>query len=138
MKKIFSITPADIPVDLALLILRVVISLFMAYHGLNKMTHFSEMQYKFMDFLGLGGSISLCLTIFAEFFCSIFLIVGLATRLVLIPLIITMLVAVIVAHKGEILGDGQLGTIYLLIYLTLYIAGPGRYSLDAAFAPKTS
>ena len=133
MKKLLTITPADTPVDLALLLLRVGASIFMIHHGYGKMQHFDEMQYKFIEFLGLSGSISLCLTIFAEVFCSLAIMAGFLTRFSLIPLIITMLVAVIVGHAGDVFGKGEPATIYLVIYLTLFMSGPGRYSLDGAF-----
>lgn len=130
MKKLFSVSHSDTALDTALFFLRAGVSVFMIHHGYGKMTHFADMQEKFIDFLGLGGSISLCLTIFAEFFCSIALALGLMTRLVAIPLIITMLVAIFVAHKGEVFGDGESATVYLLIYVVILLAGPGRYSAD--------
>ena len=136
MERIFSVSQASTPVDLGLLTLRVGISVFMIHHGYGKMQHFTEMQEKFINFFGFSGSISLCLIIFAELFCSIAVLVGLLTRLALVPLVITMLVALIVAHNGEAFGDGESATIYLIIYISLLLAGPGRYSLDAAFTSK--
>ena len=138
MKRIFSVTYHDTPIDLALLILRVGASIFMIHHGYGKMTHFAEMQEKFINFLGFSGSVSLCLTIFAEFFCSIALLLGFMTRIVSIPLLFTMLVAVVIAHKGDIFGDGEHATLYLLIYTALLIAGPGTYSADALISKNLS
>ena len=110
----------------------------MIHHGYSKMTHFVEMQEKFINFLGLSGSISLCLTIFAEVFCSIALVLGLMTRLAVIPLIITMLVAIIVAHKGEVFGDGEAATMYLISYVIILLLGSGRYSADALISKVLS
>ena len=86
---------------------------------------------KFVDFLGLGLSISLMLAIGSEFFCSLLLIGGLLTRFALVPLIITMLVAVFQAHSGDILGDGEMAFLYLAIYISLLLKGAGAYSVDA-------
>ena len=134
MKKLFSVSHSDSIFDIAALLLRVGISIFMIHHGYHKMTYFTEMQEKFINFLGLSGSISLCLTIFAEFFCSIAILLGLMTRLATIPLIITMFVAVMVAHKGDVFGDGETATIYMLIYIFILLVGPGRYSADATIS----
>jgi putative oxidoreductase len=130
MKRIFSVTYYDTSLDIALLILRVGASVFMIHHGYTKMTHFAEMQEKFINFLGFSGSVSLCLTIFAELFCSIVLLFGFLSRVVAIPLLFTMLVAVFVGHHGDIFGDGEHAALYILIYAAILIAGPGGYSLD--------
>ncbi len=136
IKKILSAKINDSQVNIALLILRVTAGVLMAHHGYGKLTHFSEMQAKFMDFMGLGMSTSLALVVFAEFFCSLLLIAGLATRFALIPLIITMLVAVFQAHSGDVFGDGQTAFLYLAIYVTLLLKGAGKYSLDNLFFSK--
>ena len=136
MKKLFYIPQAESPVDIALLILRLTAGIFMLHHGYSKMENFTEMQYKFISFLGLGGSISLCLTIFAEFFCSIALIFGMFSRLVLIPLLINIFVAIIVGHQGDIFGKGEPAALYFMMYLVLIISGPGKYSVDAILAKK--
>ena len=138
MKKLFSVTYSNTAFDSALLLLRVCISGFMIHHGYQMMTHFAEMQEKFISFLGLSGSISLCLAIFAEVFCSAALALGLLTRLAAIPLLINMLVAVIVAHDGDILGKGENASVYFLIYLVVFLVGPGAYSADAFISRQIS
>ena len=81
--------------NLGLLLLRLAFGGFMAFgHGLGKLTHFGEKSEVF-ELFGLGSSVTLALAAFAEFFCSIALMLGLATRLVLIPLMVTM-----VEHRG--------------------------------------
>ena len=136
MKRIFSVAYPDRAFDLAMLILRVFIGVAMAHHGYGKLIHFSEMQEKFMNFLGLGPAISLALVVFAEFFCSMLLVIGFMTRAALIPLIITMAVAVFSAHSGDIFGKGELASIYLAAYLALTLTGPGRYSIDGILSRK--
>ena len=83
-----------------------------------------------MSFMGLGGSLSLALLIFAELFCALFLAIGLLTRYALIPLIVAMAVAAFEAHHGEIFGKGESSFIYLVCFAVLFISGPGKYSLD--------
>jgi putative oxidoreductase len=60
----------------------------------------------------------------------VLLVIGWATRFVLVPLIITMLVAVFVAHGGDIFGKGELAFFYLMVYIILLITGAGKYSAD--------
>ncbi|TAG96650.1 MAG: DoxX family protein, partial [Sphingobacteriales bacterium] len=84
----------------------------------------------FMNFLGLGPTLSLGLVVFAEFFCSVFLILGLFTRVVVVVLAIAMLVAILKAHNGDIFGDGEHGSLFLAGYLAILLVGPGKASLD--------
>ncbi len=105
-------------------------------HGYTKLIHYAERKEKFMDFLGLGGAFSLALVIFAEFFCSILLAAGFLTRLTVIPLIITMFVAVFIRHNGEIFGDGETGFLFLTIYSVIFLLGAGRYSADKVLLKK--
>src|SRR5687768_12196358 len=98
MKKLFSVSYTSWAFNLALLILRVGCGILMLNHGYDKLVHFQQYSANFMNFLGLSGSVSLALVVFAEFFCSIFLILGLFTRLVTIPLIIDVAVAVVKGH----------------------------------------
>ena len=99
-------------------------------HGYDKLVHFSTYKPKFINFLGIGQGTSLCLAIFAEFFCALFIVLGLFTRLAAIPLIIGMCVALFKAHNGDFFGDGEMATLYLGAFLTLLLVGPGRASID--------
>lgn len=116
--------------SLALLILRVGISSLMLTHGWGKLANYAEMSTQFGDPIGLGPATSLTLTVFAEFFCSIALILGLFTRAALIPLMTTMLVAVIIVHADDPFRRQETGLLYLVPYLTLLLTGPGKFSLD--------
>lgn len=83
-----------------------------------------------MDFLGLGSTVSLSMTIFAEFFCSIFVLIGLFTRITVLPLIIAMSVAFFKSHNAEIFGAGEKAGLYLAGFLAILLVGPGRASAD--------
>ena len=116
--------------NVAMLLLRLALGALMIPHGFDKLTHFKEYSRDFMDFLGMGGTLSLALAVFAEFFCSLFLVMGLFTRLTVIPLIATMLVAVFKAHNGEVFGDGEHGMLFLAGFLVILLLGPGKASVD--------
>jgi putative oxidoreductase len=129
MKKLFSSNPFAI--DFSLLILRLFPALFMLFaHGLGKLTGYQERAQTFADPFGIGSEASLILVIFAEFFCSILIVLGLATRLATIPLIITMLVAVFIQHANDPFARQELGLLYLIIFISVLFLGPGRFSID--------
>jgi putative oxidoreductase len=89
------------------------------------------MQTQFVSFLGMGPKVSLILAISAELGCSLLLLIGLFTRLATIPLIITMLTALFVAHGGAIFDEGGTSVLFFLIYAAILLIGPGTYSVDA-------
>lgn len=123
--------------DLWLVVFRVSVGLFMLTHGLPKLTKLmSGGEIKFADPIGIGVVPSLVLTVFAEVFCSLFIIFGLATRFAAIPPIITMTVAVFIAHSGTPFEKRELALLYLVFYVTIYIFGAGKYSLDFLIAKR--
>jgi putative oxidoreductase len=133
MRRLLSYTASLPIISFGLLILRIGFGGLLLTHGYDKMVHFNEMSQQFIPFMGLSPSVSLGLLIFAEFFCSLFVIVGLLTRFACVPIIIAMSVALFMAHGGDITGKGQAATLFLLSFLTILFTGPGKYSMDAAF-----
>jgi len=120
-----------------LLILRLGFGLMMAFgHGLGKLTGFGERATEFSDPLGVGSTMSMALVVFAEFFCSLAVVLGFATRAAVVPLAITMLVAVLVIHGDDPWKKQEFAMLYLVPYLTLLLTGPGRYSLDQVLFGK--
>lgn len=122
--------------SLALLILRVVASAYMLTHGWAKLTGFSEMSAQFPDPIGVGSTLSLALIIGAEFFASLFIILGLFTRLAAVPIVIAMSVAAFVIHSADPFNVKELALLYLVVYIFILMAGAGRYSLDYLFFGK--
>lgn len=131
MRKLFSTRCSDGAFSFAMLVLRLGVGfLMLVNHGLDKLMHFAEKAPRFADPFGVGSTTSLSMAVFAEFFCSVFIILGLFTRLAVIPLIITMGVALFYAHKGQAFGDGEMAALYLTAYIALLFTGPGSASLD--------
>ncbi len=124
--------------DLATLLLRVIFGGLMLPHGYRKLTmlleNWSEIQ--FADPIGVGPVFSLILTIFAEFICSILIIVGFKTRFSTIPLIVTMFVAAFIVHGGDPLAKRELSLIYLSGYIAITLLGSGKYSVDGYLSNK--
>jgi putative oxidoreductase len=128
--KLFSSKYSDSTLSFGLLLLRLTVGGLIIPIGYNKLIHFSSMKSQFVDPFHIGMTASLGLTVFAEFFCGILVTLGLLTRFATIPLIVVMATAIIVAHKGDILGEGGHAAMFLGGYLTLLFTGPGKFSLD--------
>ena len=143
--KLFSGQPINM--DLGLLLIRFVIGALMAFIGYEKLIHFNELVaddfcVKYVSFLGMKGAVPLALTVFAEFFCSLLLIVGLFTRVSSFILLFCMAYIFLVIFPGSMVSKGEHGVefntafTYFVIYLGLFFTGAGKYSLDAKFLRK--
>lgn len=73
----------------------------MLTHGIPKLLKIIEGNIEFGDPIGLGTETSLFLAVFAEFFCALMILLGFATRLAALPLIINMFVAAFVVHTSK-------------------------------------
>lgn len=116
--------------DIILLVIRIFIGFAMLSHGFPKLQMLIEGQKDFYDFLGMGPQITLGLTVFAEFACSILLILGLFSRIALGFLIFTMVIAGFVVHSADPFEKQELSLVYLCIYLMLMVFGTGNFSVD--------
>lgn len=147
MKKNLFTSFQPINLSLGLLCIRIIIGVLMAFYGYQKLLNFetmaaSDFWAKEVSFLGMTGETPLALTIFAEFFCSLLLIIGLFTRLALVPLLICMGYIIACVAKFEVIFSGDNGMemnnafVYFVIYLGLFLTGPGNYSLDYKIANR--
>ena len=131
MKKIFN---TDLPGNfghLALLIFRVLAAVLLLTHGIPKLQKLlSGDEIQFPDPYGLGVTLSFVLVTFAEVLCSTLVLLGFATRLAAIPIMIAMSTAVIYAHANDPFGVKEKPLLFLLIFSFLLVVGSGRYSVD--------
>jgi putative oxidoreductase len=130
MRRIFQTNFNLTTLNIWLLILRVAIGSFMLTHGWGKMQNLISGDIKFTDPVGIGEKLSLFLTVFAEVVCSLMIIIGLATRIAVLPLMITMLVAAFIHHSTDPFGNKEVPLLYFLIYVNLLVCGSGKFSLD--------
>jgi putative oxidoreductase len=77
---------------------------------------------------------------YSELLCGAALVIGLFTRLATIPLIVSMVVAILTAKRGDIHGFFDLiafeETTYLLVLVMIAILGPGSIAVDHLLAKK--
>lgn len=130
MKRLLSIHYSPLAFNAAMLVLRIAMGALMMAHGYQKLVGFSSMKSDFYNLLGMGSTLSLALCIFAEFFCALFVMIGLFTRLVTLPLIISTSIALFDVHAMDFFNTGEKASLFLSGYIVLLLLGPGRASVD--------
>lgn len=132
-----SIKSSPVINDIVLFVVRIFVGFAMISHGFPKLMKLvGDQEIEFFDFLGLGAQNSLFLAVFAEFICSIFIILGLFTRLAVLFLMITMAVAGLVVHGSDAFGDREMSLLYLANYIMIFAFGPGKYSVDGMISKR--
>lgn len=123
--------------DLGLLFLRLGgAGLLLAVHGLPKALHFRQQLGLIEDPLHLGAWPTLGFAVVAEVLCPLLIALGWATRLACLPILGLLLIALLVVHPQWSLEEGQFGWLLLVLFGTLALTGPGRYSLEARLARR--
>jgi putative oxidoreductase len=131
------LTPAPISIDLALLVARLAVGASLAVHGWEKVIDIGKfipavraLDLPAPEILAWAAAIS-------EFFGGIFVAAGLLTRAASLFAGITMAVAVFKA-QGESPFTTTITKQFAVVLLAscgaFFLAGPGRYALDAAIA----
>ena len=105
--------------------------LFIRY-GYMKFAAYDQILPMFGDVIGIGSRLSFNLVIFAELFCGIFVALGFLTRLTVIPICITMIVAFFVAHVNDAFD------VFLLLSAVIFVLGSGRFSIDRLIFDRRS
>lgn len=130
--------------DVGLLIIRIAVSIVFIFHGAQKL-------FGWFDGPGLNAFagmleaqkvpapvVSAVLAACAEFFGGLLVLLGLALRVAVIPMVFTMLVAILLVHRSafSLQHNGMEYALTLgLVLLGLGFTGAGRMSLDAALWP---
>ena len=141
LKKIIQLKSLPPNSDSGLLILRLttITPLFLK-HGIEKIFTFSQMAAHFPDPLHIGPVPSLVFAMVSDSICTLLMILGLATRWAAAIVFVNVFVAWALVHHFEFLGHaadhGELIVLYLGVTLTLFLSGPGRFSLDGRSAKR--
>jgi putative oxidoreductase len=140
--------PPSASTSFGLLILRVGAGGFMMIHGWGKVQMVIDGAFdKFADPIGLGTGVSLVLAALAEFFGSLLVVLGLATRLAAASVVFTRGVAAFVIHQSDpwtagaaakLFKAGQATSwsskepalLFLVAFLALVFTGAGQLSVD--------
>lgn len=115
--------------NLSLLLLRLFAGIMMLVHGISKIQNFSALREGFPDPIGWGVGLSLVMIILVEVGCSLMVITGLLTRFAVVPLVFSMIMAM-TTYPEMSLGNIELPLLYLGMYVVIFVAGPGKCSID--------
>jgi putative oxidoreductase len=123
--------PASPQVDVGLLILRVVFGLALILaHGWPKFANLVSSDPSFADPLGIGPVPSLFLAGVAEAVFAALVVLGVLTRVTVLPVLVTMFVALFVVHGADPFAQQEKAALFGTAFLVLLITGPGRLSVD--------
>jgi putative oxidoreductase len=117
--------------DVGLLILRLgFVSCLILGHGLQKWTLLQHNPSRFPDPLGIGHVPSILASMGAEIGAASLVGFGLFTRLAALPVVFTMFVVAVIVHINDSWPLREPSVLFGLVFLTLFLTGPGRISLD--------
>ena len=131
--------------NLSRLFLRLFTGIMFLQMGVRQMTHIEEFANAAMGSMGLPSEGAIVAIVVVEIVCAVFIILGLFTRLALIPSIGIMIYAeTVMVAATSVSSAGQMfifepgyPVMFLGIFIYLLLAGPGKISLDYLIAIHT-
>lgn len=123
--------------DLPLLFLRLVLAVGFYGPATMKLKNIDGIISWFTDMGMPMPALNAYLATATESLGVLFLILGFSTRIISVPLIVVMIVAIKTVHLANGFESGNNGfeipLYYILMLFTLFIYGSGKYSLDYLF-----
>ena len=117
------------------LLVRLFVGYFFFETGLGKVRNLGTFVERFQEWGIPFPPVSAAVSAYAELIGGALLVLGLLTRLASIPLFINMLVATLTVKLKKVAGLDDFveldEPLYALLFLWLFISGPGPLSLDA-------
>lgn len=118
--------------DAGLLFLRVASAFMLLYvHGWPKVADYGAELARIEDPFGMGAAFSLWAAILAEVLCPLLVAAGILTRFFCLPILVVLMVAMLIVHRDWSLAEGQFGWLLAILFVTIALCGPGKWSLDA-------
>lgn len=122
--------------DIGKFLLRVTVGVLILFHGIAKVAHGIDPIEAMVQGAGLPTVLALGVYI-GEVLAPIFLIAGFYARIGAALVALNMLVAILLAHRQDILGvtpQGgyalELQAMFLFAAVSLVLMGPGRYGVN--------
>lgn len=125
--------------NLGRLFLRLFVGVMLLQFGVRQWIHFDELESIFPSVMGMSNEASMIIMICIEVVCSLFIMAGFLTRLMILPPFVAMVIA-----EHYLLNDyvreaayliswnqpGHLPVMFMGIYFFLLLVGPGKISVD--------
>ena len=128
-------------VDAALLILRLVLGVLLLLHGIAKLPPPPAGIASALASANLPSILAWGVYL-GEIVAPILLIIGIWTRLAAVLIVINMVLAVLIAHVGDLAKLGEQGgyalelqAFFLFVALALAMTGAGRFSVGGRYGP---
>jgi len=120
--------------SLALLVARLTVGVLFVSTGWGKVNNLAKITEYFTE-LGIPmPGFNAVLASYTELVCGFLLVIGLASRLASVPLMVTMVVAILTAKRSELhsVPDlfGFVEWTYIALLLVIFALGPGKVALD--------
>lgn len=130
--------------NLSRLFLRLFAGIMFMQFGIRQWIYFDNVVDEMVGVMGMSSEATLALMIIIEIVCSTMIMIGLFSRLAVLPPLITMIVAekVLLSWsdvKPAMLFSTQPGYVPILfigIFVFMLLAGPGKISLDYLISIK--
>ncbi|HUB92259.1 MAG TPA: DoxX family protein [Dyella sp.] len=120
------------------LVIRLVFGYFWLETGIGKVQNLDSFTQRFVGWGIPHPAFNAALSAWTELLGGLLLMLGLFTRLVSIPMIINMIVALALVVSGRLMSlDDYVEAdevLYITIFFWFLIAGPGKISLDTLIA----
>ena len=128
-------------IDAALLILRLALGVLVLVHGVSKLPPPPEFLVSALSQRGLPSVLAYGVYL-GEIVGPILIIVGIWTRVGALLIVANMIVAVLIAHTGNLFQLNKQGgyalelqAMYLFTAVALALTGAGRYSVGGRYGP---
>ncbi len=123
--------------NLGRLFIRLFVGVMMMQFGVRQIINFDMVAPLYPSVLGLSSTGSLTLMICIELGCSLFVMCGFLTRLMVLPLFISMMMAEYNLLSNTIIPETfawsspvYIPILFLGIYFFILLVGPGKISVD--------
>ncbi len=124
--------------NLGRLFLRLFVGVMLMQFGIRQLLHFDEAAVNFPATLGMNAEVSLAVMITIEIVCSLFIMFGFCTRMMVLPPFIAMILAEYHLLQSTAMATYDISwtqpvyipILFMGIYFFILLVGPGKISVD--------
>ncbi len=136
-----AVAPRESSVDAALLVLRLVMGILILFHGVSKLPPPPAFIVAALQKMDMPSVLAYGVYI-GEIVGPLLIIIGVWTRLGALLIAVNMVVALALAHTGDLFHLNKQGgyqlelqAMYLFTAIAIALSGAGRYSVGGRFGP---